>query len=149
MLHIPFWKRVLILGVVAIGLLWASPNLFYSRVEAHNDALAASEKAGFVTPEQQAAIDGWPSWMPSGLVNLGLDLRGGAHLLAEVHTEDVYKARMDALWPELRRALADQRDLIGAVRRVPARRMSCMWKSKMPTRWPRRWKSPAVWPRRW
>ncbi len=119
MLHIPFWKRVLILGVVAIGLLWASPNLFYSRVEAHNDALAASEKAGFVTPEQQAAIDGWPSWMPSGLVNLGLDLRGGAHLLAEVHTEDVYKARMDALWPELRRALADQRDLIGAVRRVP------------------------------
>ncbi|MBA4491974.1 protein translocase subunit SecD [Paracoccus sp. S1E-3] len=119
MMHIPLWKRVLILGVVAIGLLWAAPNLFYSRVEAHNDALAASEKAGFVTPEQQAAIDGWPNWMPSGLVNLGLDLRGGAHLLAEVHTGDVYKARMDSLWPELRRALADQRDLVGAVRRVP------------------------------
>lgn len=119
MMHIPLWKRVLILGVVAIGLLWAAPNLFYSRVEAHNDALAASEKAGFVTPEQQAAIDGWPSWMPNGLVNLGLDLRGGAHLLAEVHTDDVYKARMDSLWPELRRGLADQRDIVGAVRRVP------------------------------
>ncbi len=119
MMHIPLWKRVLILGVVAIGLLWAAPNLFYSRVEAHNDALAASEKAGFVTPEQQAAIDGWPSWMPDGLVNLGLDLRGGAHLLAEVHTDDVYKARMDSLWPELRRGLADQRDIVGAVRRVP------------------------------
>lgn len=119
MMHIPLWKRVLILGVVAIGLLWAAPNLFYSRVEAHNDALAASEKAGFVTPEQQAAIDGWPSWMPNGLVNLGLDLRGGAHLLAEVHTDDVYKARMDSLWPELRRGLADQRDVVGAVRRVP------------------------------
>ena len=72
-----------------------------------------------MTPEQQAAIDGWPSWMPNGLVNLGLDLRGGAHLLAEVHTGDVYKARMDSLWPELRRALADQRDVVGAVRRVP------------------------------
>ncbi|NHF74185.1 protein translocase subunit SecD [Paracoccus xiamenensis] len=118
MMHIPLWKRVLILGVVAIGLIWASPNLFYSRVEAHNDALAASEKAGFVTPEQQAAIDAWPSWMPNGLVNLGLDLRGGAHLLAEVHTDDVYKARMDSLWPEMRRALADQRDVVGAVRRV-------------------------------
>lgn len=119
MLDIPLWKRVLILGVLAIGLLWAMPNLFYSRVEAHNDALAASEKAGFVTEEQQAAIDGWPSWLPSGLVNLGLDLRGGAHLLAEVDVEEVYKARMDGLWPELRRVLAEQRDTIGAVRRVP------------------------------
>ncbi|MFV0293186.1 MAG: protein translocase subunit SecD [Paracoccus sp. (in: a-proteobacteria)] len=119
MLDIPLWKRVLILGVVAIGLLWAMPNLFYSRVETHNDALAASEKAGFVTEEQQAAIDGWPSWLPSGLVNLGLDLRGGAHLLAEVHVADVYKSRMDSLWPELRRALADDRDTVGAVRRLP------------------------------
>ncbi|MFV0409151.1 MAG: protein translocase subunit SecD [Paracoccus sp. (in: a-proteobacteria)] len=119
MLDIPLWKRALILGVVVIGFLWALPNLFYNRVEAHNDALAASEKAGFVTEEQQAAIDGWPMWLPSGLVNLGLDLRGGAHLLAEVHVEDVYKSRMDPLWPEMRRALAEQRDTIGAVRRVP------------------------------
>ncbi|WBU57050.1 protein translocase subunit SecD [Paracoccus sediminicola] len=118
MLDIPLWKRVLILGVVVIGLIWAMPNLFYGRVEAHNDALAAAEQAGFATEEQQAAIDGWPSWLPSGLVNLGLDLRGGAHLLAEVHVEDVYKSRMDSLWPELRRTLAEERDVIGAVRRV-------------------------------
>ena len=120
MLDIPLWKRVLILGAVAIGLLWAMPNLFYGRVEAHNDALAASEKAGFVTDEQQQAIGGWPNWLPGGLVNLGLDLRGGAHLLAEVHVEDVYNARMNSLWPELRRGLADRRDVIGAVRRVQA-----------------------------
>ncbi|MFD1794394.1 protein translocase subunit SecD [Paracoccus aurantiacus] len=119
MMHIQLWKRVLILGVVVIGLIWAAPNLFYSRVEAHNDAVAASENAGFVSDEQQAAIDRWPNWLPNGLVNLGLDLRGGAHLLAEVHIEDVYKSRMNSLWPELRRALADQRDVIGAVRRVP------------------------------
>lgn len=120
MLDIPLWKRLLILGVIAIGLLGALPNLFYSRVEAHNDAISASTKAGFVTDEQQAAIDAWPNWLPSRLVSLGLDLRGGAHLLAEVHVADVYKARMDSLWPELRRALADKRDTIGAVRRVPA-----------------------------
>ncbi|WBU60729.1 protein translocase subunit SecD [Paracoccus albus] len=119
MLDIPLWKRVLILGVVAIGLIWALPNFFYGRVEAHNDAVAASEAAGFVSDEQQAAIDAWPNWMPNGLVNLGLDLRGGAHLLAEVNVAEVYKSRMDALWPELRRVLAEQRDTIGAVRRVP------------------------------
>jgi preprotein translocase subunit SecD len=43
--------------------------------------------------------------MPSGLVNLGLDLRGGAHLLAEVRLADVYNSRMEATWPEVRDAL--------------------------------------------
>ena len=47
----------------------------------------------------------WPNWLPSSLVNLGLDLRGGAHLLAEVKVEDVYESRMEAMWPEIRDAL--------------------------------------------
>ncbi|WP_112874199.1 protein translocase subunit SecD [Paracoccus endophyticus] len=119
MLHIPFWKRLVILGLVGLGLLYAMPNLFYSRVEAHNDAVAAAATAGFETPEQAAARAQWPDWLPSSLVNLGLDLRGGAHLLGEVHVADVYKSRMTALWPELRQALAAQRDVVGAVRRVP------------------------------
>ena len=120
MLDIPFWKRLLILGLVALGLLYAMPNLFYSRVEQHNDAVTAAERNGFESQEDVAARAGWPDWLPSGLVNLGLDLRGGAHLLGEVHVRDVYKARMDALWPELRDALAAQRDVVGAVRRVQA-----------------------------
>ena len=119
MLNIPLWKRIAILGLVALGLLYAMPNLFYSRVETHNDAVVAAERAGFETPEQAAARAMWPSWLPSSLVNLGLDLRGGAHLLGEVHTADVYKSRMTALWPDLRDALAAQRDVIGPVRRVP------------------------------
>ncbi|HRO14581.1 MAG TPA: protein translocase subunit SecD [Paracoccus sp. (in: a-proteobacteria)] len=119
MLQIPFWKRLVILGLVALGLLYAMPNLFYGRVEAHNDAVTAAERAGFESPEQAAARASWPDWLPSSLVNLGLDLRGGAHLLGEVHVADVYKSRMDALWPDLRNALAAQRDVIGAVRRVP------------------------------
>ena len=121
MLQIDPWKRIVILGLCALGFLLASPNLFYNRVEAHNDAAIAIERAGgAVTPEQQAALDRWPGWLPSGLVNLGLDLRGGAHLLGEVHTAEVYKSRMDALWPELRRVLSEQRGTIGGIRRVPA-----------------------------
>ena len=120
MLQIDRWKRVLIFGICLLGLLYALPNAFYARVEAHNDAVAQIEATGVETPELVAARDGWPSWMPSHLVNLGLDLRGGAHLLGEVQVDQVYKSRMDALWPELRRALSDARDTVGSVRRVAA-----------------------------
>lgn len=119
MLHTPLWKRILIWATVAVGLLLAVPNLSYPLVEARNDAAKAIEDAGFATTEQQAALDSWPSWLPSGLVNLGLDLRGGAHLLAEVQVEDVYKARMDSWWPEVRDALRGVRDEVGSVRRQP------------------------------
>ena len=115
------WKRVLILLVCGWGILAAVPNLFYARVEQHNDAVLAIEAAGGTsTPELDAAKAQWPDYVPSALVNLGLDLRGGAHLLAEVQVDDVYKTRMDALWPEVRDALRDLRDQVGAVRRAPA-----------------------------
>ncbi|RWR06026.1 protein translocase subunit SecD [Paenirhodobacter populi] len=120
MLQFPLWKRIVILGLCVIGLILGAPNLFYGKVESHNDALAAQERSGTLTDEQAAAVDGWPSWLPSGLVNLGLDLRGGAHLLAEVHLGDVYKARMESLWPELRRVLAAERAQIGSIRRLPS-----------------------------
>ena len=117
----PLWKRLLILLVCLSGIAAATPNLFYSRVEQHNDALEAVDKAGgSATPDQAAAIGVWPEFLPSALVNLGLDLRGGAHLLAEVQLEEVYKARMDALWPDVRDALRGVRDQVGAVRRQPS-----------------------------
>ena len=123
-LETPLWKRLLIWAVVLAGLVMAAPNLFYSRVETHNDAATAIEKATVagkpVTPEQTAALSVWPAWAPSSLVNLGLDLRGGAHLLAEVKLADVYKQRMDALWPEARDALKDVRDATGPIKRAPA-----------------------------
>ncbi|MCE6951565.1 protein translocase subunit SecD [Cereibacter sphaeroides] len=121
MFYIPLWKRVLIWGICALAILYASPNFFYSRVESRNDAVAAIEKAGgTATPEQQAAAGLWPDWLPSSIVNLGLDLRGGAHLLAEVQVEDVYVARMDAMWPDVRDALRGLRDEVGSIRRQPA-----------------------------
>ena len=117
----PLWKRLLIWAIVAFGLLMAMPNLFYSRVESHNDALAAvAQSGGEPTPEQAAAIAGWPSSLPNQLVNLGLDLRGGAHLLAEVQLADVYKQHIDGLWSDVRDALKDVRDDVGAVRREPS-----------------------------
>ncbi|NGM46824.1 protein translocase subunit SecD [Rhodobacter sp. SGA-6-6] len=115
------WKRALILIFCLWGLLAAMPNGFYPRVEAHNDAVTEIEKAeGVATPEQEAARAGWPSFLPSALMNLGLDLRGGAHLLARVELADVYKSRMDGLWPEVRDALRGIRDQVGAVRRAPS-----------------------------
>ena len=119
MLQIPLWKRTLILLVCLSAIVFATPNLFYDRVERHNDALALIE-AGSDTPELQAERALWPDWMPSGLVNLGLDLRGGAHLLAEVHVSDVYADRIDALWPEVRDLLRDERAIVGGVRRLPS-----------------------------
>ena len=112
MLQIDLWKRVLIWAFCALGLLFALPNGLYTRVEAYNDAQKAIDLGGVAG--QEAAS--WPSFLPSSLVNLGLDLRGGAHLLAEVQVDDVYKARMKAIWPELRDILREERATIGTIR---------------------------------
>ena len=117
MLQIAAWKRFGIWAVCLIGLLLAFPNGFYSRVEQHNDAMAEIEALGS-TPEREEAAALWPSFLPSSLVNLGLDLRGGAHLLAEVQVEDVYTERMDGYWLSVRDALVGIRDQVGFVERV-------------------------------
>ena len=119
MLQFDAWKRVLIWATVAAGLLLAMPNLFYNRVEGHNDARQAIE-AGFDTQENQVVAGQWPGFLPSGIVNLGLDLRGGAHLLAEVQVEDVYAARLEALWPDVRDALRPERATVGTIRLQPS-----------------------------
>ena len=119
MLQIDLWKRLLIWTTVAVGLVLALPNLFYPRVEQHNDAVAAIELSG-ESPELLAQASGWPSFLPSGLVNLGLDLRGGAHLLAEVQVQDVYASRLEALWPEVRDVLRPERDTVGTIRLQPS-----------------------------
>ncbi|MEM1302018.1 MAG: protein translocase subunit SecD, partial [Pseudomonadota bacterium] len=98
MLQIPAWKRVLIWAACALGLILALPNGFYDRVERSNDA-EARIAAGFVTDDNAADAGLWPGFLPSGLVNLGLDLRGGAHLLAEVALEEVYETRLEGFWP--------------------------------------------------
>ena len=105
MLHIEGWKRVVICATCALGLLFALPNGFYGQVESYNDAQEAGQEA-----------TGWPSILPSGLVNLGLDLRGGAHLLGEVKLAEVYTTRLEGFWPEVRNVLRNERATIGAIR---------------------------------
>lgn len=115
MLQVDLWKRIAIWIVVVAGLILALPNTFYSRVEGHNDAKASME-IGLSSPELEAAYGAWPEWLPSGLVNLGLDLRGGAHLLAEVKVEEVHVARLEALWPDVRNLLRTERATVGTIR---------------------------------
>ena len=105
MLQIAFWKRLVIWVLCIGGLLLALPNAFYSRVENFNDARVLDKTS-----------DEWLSFLPSSLVNLGLDLRGGAHLLAEVQVSDVYEQRMAALWPDVREILRAERNTVGTIR---------------------------------
>ena len=104
MLQISVWKRIAIWLICAVGIFLSMPNGFYSVVEGHNDAVKEIELSGS-TAESEAQRGLWPDFLPSRLVNLGLDLRGGAHLLAEVRVEDVYAARIKAMWPEVRDAV--------------------------------------------
>ena len=115
MLQIEIWKRILIYGLVLAGLIFALPNAFYSRVESYNDANLAIENGqdpNLFKDEQNL----WFDYLPSSLVNLGLDLRGGAHLLAEVRTADVHSQRIKSLWPDVRDVLRQKRLDIGTIR---------------------------------
>nr|WP_138472902.1 protein translocase subunit SecD [Poseidonocella sp. HB161398] len=96
----PNFKRLFIWATCLACLWLALPNAFHGR-------LAAPEAA-------------WPSWLSSQTVSLGLDLQGGAHLLAEVDTDGVAARRMDDLWPELRDGLRAIHGETGGIRRLEA-----------------------------
>ncbi len=114
----PIWKKILVALACLFGVVFAMPNVFYAQVEKANDARASLEVGNVLTPDEAAAAEAWPSWAPSALVNLGLDLRGGAHLLVEVAVADVHAERLEGFWPEIRDGLREIRDQVGTVRRV-------------------------------
>lgn len=74
MLDFPRWKIWSIIAVVVLGVLFAVPNLF---------------------TEQQ--LGRWPSFIPARQLNLGLDLRGGSHILIEANPADIVRSRLDVL----------------------------------------------------
>ena len=76
------WKIILYMAIVALGVIFAAPNLF-----------------------SRASLEGLPGWVPQKQLNLGLDLRGGSHLLLEVDTRVVVKERLDGLVDSTRSAL--------------------------------------------
>jgi preprotein translocase subunit SecD len=104
------------------ALFGALPHFYYGVVEKANDSRKILDNGENLTPNDIKRIASWPSWLPSRLINLGLDLRGGAHLLVEVTLEDVYQERLDGVWPEIRNRLRKLREEIGSIRRVDGRK---------------------------
>lgn len=92
MLNIERWKIILALVLSVLGVLYALPNAL---------------------PQQQQTFleEKMPSWLPSKTVNLGLDLRGGSHLLLQADTRKVISDRMDSLEDSVRSEM--RKDSIG------------------------------------
>jgi protein-export membrane protein SecD len=86
MLYFARWKVAIILFVVVAGFIAALPNLF---------------------PAETVAS--WPSFLPKRQLVLGLDLRGGAHLLLEVDREDLVSDRVETLESDIRQTLREER----------------------------------------
>lgn len=82
MLHVPRWRVIAVYAAIVWSILFSLPNV-----------LPASVKAG------------WPTFLPSKGVNLGLDLRGGSHLMLEVEAAALVKERMEQVSEELAREL--------------------------------------------
>ena len=97
--------RIFLISLICLSaLLFASPNFFYSTVDRKLN-----------NPTQPSS---WPNFMPSTLVKLGLDLRGGVYMLLEVKTDDVIREKFDFLWTDLRSALVKKRKELGSIRRI-------------------------------
>ena len=80
------WKTIVIVTICLWGVMMALPALLPSSV-----------------------TDSLPSWLRTQKINLGLDLRGGAHLLLEADVNHVVKERYDALVDGVRRHLREQK----------------------------------------
>src|SRR4026207_656173 len=84
MLHFSTWKQVAIIVTCLLGLLLVVPN--------------------FIAKETLAQ---WPRWVPKPQLNLGLDLRGGAHLLLSMEVADVRKDWLNTLRDDTRKRLRE------------------------------------------
>ncbi|MBB3389034.1 SecD/SecF fusion protein [Rhizobium sp. BK275] len=56
----------------------------------------------------QSVLQRIPSWLPHSQVSLGLDLRGGSHLVLEVDEADLTKERLNSLLQDARRVLREK-----------------------------------------
>ncbi|WNJ98267.1 protein translocase subunit SecD [Thalassospiraceae bacterium LMO-JJ14] len=86
MVNFPTWKKVLVALVCFFGIAFAAPNF---------------------APEN--VTKDLPDWIPHQQVNLGLDLRGGSHLLLEVEVQAVINEYLEALVDSARAELRGER----------------------------------------
>src|SRR6185503_4917288 len=82
MLHFARWKQIAIVLSVVLGIAFVIPSFF-----------------------AKETVAGWPRFVPRAQINLGLDLRGGAHLLLSMETADVRKDWLDGLRDDARNRL--------------------------------------------
>ncbi len=90
MAHFPLWKIILVFLICILGTIVSLPN--------------------FVPSTSIAKI---PSWLPKQTVNLGLDLRGGSHLLLELDFPYYFNEQLDNLRDSLRTELRKERITYG------------------------------------
>jgi preprotein translocase subunit SecD len=79
MLNLPRWQTIAIIVVTALAALFALPNLLPGSV-----------------------LDVMPRWYAQSRINLGLDLRGGAHFLLEADLRSVLNERLTNLSDSVR-----------------------------------------------
>ena len=99
MLNIAPWKMISVFVICMLGVFYASPNLM------------GQGARGWVN-------DHMPAFFPHKTINLGLDLRGGAHLLYGVDVDVVFSERADGLLQDLRKSLREDKipySRIGAI----------------------------------
>ena len=84
MLGFPQWKVWTVLATLVLGIVFALPNFIPA-----------------------ATLRQFPAGIPTGTLNLGLDLRGGSYIMLEAATDDIRKQRLDTLEEIARTELTD------------------------------------------
>lgn len=111
MLYFSLWKKTLVIGLCLIGMVLAAPiSSMIVRIRLRSPGRRSPNWRRIQQPVPQELRDEaalWPSFLPPDVINLGLDLRGGAHLLVEVKIEDVVTERLDTVRGDARNALRD------------------------------------------
>ena len=74
MLYFSRWKSILIWLVVAMGVLFALPNILTQR-----------------------QLEAMPGWLPDRPMTLGLDLQGGSYILLEIDRASLVTARLNSV----------------------------------------------------
>ncbi len=86
MLHFSRLQTILIWLVVALGVAYSLPNVL-----------------------PQSYFSSLPSWAPSRPMTLGLDLRGGSHILLQIDRQELIDERLVSARDDVRRLLRDER----------------------------------------
>jgi SecD/SecF fusion protein len=92
----PLWKFCLYAAILIWGVGLALPNVLPAQI-----------------------LEAMPGWLPKNQVTLGLDLRGGSHLVLEVDSKALIKERVENLATDSRRLLREEKIPVKSVKNLP------------------------------